>query len=115
MFWVGLNSMLIKWDLFLNSLKLQEYERLLKWIVGPEVFSAKKKKNQPSFNRTAVAIFANCLFFIKLRFLPIQEKSKLKASIKKNERVVNFVLNHKVSAMLISEISEVRYQVVQGL
>ncbi|KAL9867432.1 LOW QUALITY PROTEIN: protein mono-ADP-ribosyltransferase PARP4 [Geothlypis trichas] len=44
---------------------------------------------------TAVAICANCVFFIELKFLPIQEKSKLKASIKENGRVVNFVLNNK--------------------
>lgn len=34
MFQVALNSTLIKWDLFQNSLELQEYERLLRWILG---------------------------------------------------------------------------------
>lgn len=74
--------------------------------MGKKIFSA-KKKYLFSFNRTAVAIFANSVFFIKVKFLPIQEKSRLKASTKK--MVVNFVLNHKVSAILISEISEGKY------
>ncbi|XP_075598343.1 protein mono-ADP-ribosyltransferase PARP4 isoform X1 [Balearica regulorum gibbericeps] len=48
-----------------------------------------------------MAIFANCVFFIKVKYLPIQEKSRLKASIKENGGVVNFVLNQKSTHVLV--------------
>ncbi|XP_068251603.1 protein mono-ADP-ribosyltransferase PARP4 [Nyctibius grandis] len=48
-----------------------------------------------------MAIFADCVFFVKLKYLPIQEKSRLKASIKENGGVVNFVLNHKTTHVLV--------------
>lgn len=62
-----------------------------------------------------MAIFANCVFFIKVKYLAIQEKSRLKACIKENGGVVNFVLNHKVSSRFIGEISVGKYQMVQVL
>lgn len=62
-----------------------------------------------------MAIFEDCVFFVKLKCLSIQEKSRLKASIKENGGVVNFALNHKVSSRFISEISVGKYQVVQML
>ncbi|KAM6416635.1 protein mono-ADP-ribosyltransferase PARP4 [Pluvialis apricaria] len=49
----------------------------------------------------AMAIFKDCVFFVKVKYLPIQEKSRLKASIKKNGGVVNFVLNHKSTHVLV--------------
>ncbi|KAM6287034.1 LOW QUALITY PROTEIN: protein mono-ADP-ribosyltransferase PARP4 [Spheniscus humboldti] len=48
-----------------------------------------------------MAIFANCVFFIKVKYLAIQEKSRLKACIKENGGVVNFVLNHKSTHVLV--------------
>ncbi|XP_009475160.1 PREDICTED: poly [ADP-ribose] polymerase 4 [Nipponia nippon] len=48
-----------------------------------------------------MAIFANCEFFIKVKYLATQEKSKLKACIKENGGVVNFVLNHKSTHVLV--------------
>ncbi|KAM9602775.1 LOW QUALITY PROTEIN: protein mono-ADP-ribosyltransferase PARP4 [Morphnus guianensis] len=50
----------------------------------------------------AMAIFANCVFFIKVKYLPIQGKSRLKVSIKENGGVVNFVLNHKTTHVLVN-------------
>ncbi|XP_009888954.1 PREDICTED: poly [ADP-ribose] polymerase 4 [Charadrius vociferus] len=48
-----------------------------------------------------MAIFEDCVFFVKLKCLRIQEKSRLKASIKENGGVVNFVLNHKSTHVLV--------------
>ncbi|KAM6317090.1 LOW QUALITY PROTEIN: protein mono-ADP-ribosyltransferase PARP4 [Aegotheles albertisi] len=48
-----------------------------------------------------MAIFADCVFFIKVKHLPIQEKSRLKVSIQENGGVVNFVLNHKSTHVLV--------------
>jgi len=62
-----------------------------------------------------MAIFANCVFFLKVKYLPIQEKNRLKASIKNNGGVINFVLNHKVSSGFISDISVGKYSVMQVL
>ncbi|KAK4830948.1 hypothetical protein QYF61_014407 [Mycteria americana] len=45
-----------------------------------------------------MAIFANCVFVIKVKYSAIQEKSRLKACIQENGGVVNFVLNHKVTS-----------------
>ncbi|KAM6146970.1 protein mono-ADP-ribosyltransferase PARP4 isoform 2-T3 [Phoenicopterus ruber ruber] len=48
-----------------------------------------------------MTIFANCVFFIKVKYLPIQEKSRLKTCIKENGGVVNFVLNHKSTHVVV--------------
>ncbi|NXW35609.1 PARP4 polymerase, partial [Phaetusa simplex] len=48
-----------------------------------------------------MAIFADCVFFVKIKHLPIQDKSRLKACIKENGGVVNFVLNHKSTHVLV--------------
>ncbi|NWT46464.1 PARP4 polymerase, partial [Chroicocephalus maculipennis] len=48
-----------------------------------------------------MAIFADCVFFVKIKYLPIQDKSRLKACIKENGGVVNFVLNHKSTHVLV--------------
>ncbi|XP_009997737.1 PREDICTED: poly [ADP-ribose] polymerase 4 [Chaetura pelagica] len=48
-----------------------------------------------------MAIFANCVFFIKVKYLTIQERSRLKASIQENGGVINFVLNHKSTYVLV--------------
>ncbi|XP_051483232.1 protein mono-ADP-ribosyltransferase PARP4 isoform X2 [Apus apus] len=48
-----------------------------------------------------MAIFANCIFFIKVKYLTIQERSRLKASIQENGGVINFVLNHKSTYVLV--------------
>ncbi|OXB57129.1 hypothetical protein ASZ78_006991 [Callipepla squamata] len=48
-----------------------------------------------------MTIFANCVFFIKVKYLPIQKKNSLKACIKENGGVINFVLNHKCTHVLV--------------
>ncbi|XP_065586155.1 protein mono-ADP-ribosyltransferase PARP4 [Cyrtonyx montezumae] len=48
-----------------------------------------------------MAIFANCVFFIKVKYLPIQKKNSLKACITENGGVINFVLNHKCTHVLV--------------
>ncbi|KAM6211438.1 LOW QUALITY PROTEIN: protein mono-ADP-ribosyltransferase PARP4 [Sarcoramphus papa] len=63
-----------------------------------------------------MAIFENCVFFIKVKYL--QEKSRLKASIKENGGVVNFVLNHKSTHALVDtadvlsccDLKNIKYQ-----
>ncbi|NXU50981.1 PARP4 polymerase, partial [Turnix velox] len=49
----------------------------------------------------AMAILADCVFFVKVKYLPIQEKSRLKACIKENGGEVNFGLNHKTTHVLV--------------
>ncbi|NXX90925.1 PARP4 polymerase, partial [Centropus bengalensis] len=48
-----------------------------------------------------MAIFANCVFFIKVKHLSIQEKSRLKGCITENGGVVNFTLNHECTHVLV--------------
>ncbi|NXJ11809.1 PARP4 polymerase, partial [Odontophorus gujanensis] len=48
-----------------------------------------------------MTIFANCVFFIKVKYLPIQKKNSLKACITENGGVINFVLNHKCTHVLV--------------
>ncbi|KAM6342212.1 protein mono-ADP-ribosyltransferase PARP4 isoform 2-T3 [Podargus strigoides] len=48
-----------------------------------------------------MAIFANCVFFIKVKYIPIQEKTRLKALIKENGGEVNFALNQKITHVLV--------------
>ncbi|XP_014821626.1 PREDICTED: poly [ADP-ribose] polymerase 4 isoform X2 [Calidris pugnax] len=48
-----------------------------------------------------MAVFADCAFFVKVKYLPIQEKSRLKACIQENGGVVNYVLNHKSTHILV--------------
>lgn len=62
-----------------------------------------------------MTIFANCVFFIKVKYLPIQKRNSLKACITENGGVINFVLNNKVSSRFISEISEGKYQMLKVL
>lgn len=59
-----------------------------------------------------MTIFANCVFFVKVRYLPIQEKNSLRARLKENGGVIHYMINRKVSSRFISEISEGEYQVV---
>lgn len=49
-----------------------------------------------------MTIFENCVFFIKVKYLPIQKRNSLKACIKENGGVINFVLNNKVSSRFVS-------------
>uniref|UniRef100_A0A669QAC7 Poly [ADP-ribose] polymerase n=1 Tax=Phasianus colchicus TaxID=9054 RepID=A0A669QAC7_PHACC len=48
-----------------------------------------------------MTIFANCVFFIKVKYLPIQKRNSLKACIKENGGVINFVLNNKCTHVLV--------------
>ncbi|NXL52624.1 PARP4 polymerase, partial [Podilymbus podiceps] len=48
-----------------------------------------------------MTIFENCVFFTKVKYLTIQEKSRLKKYIKENGGVVNFVLNHKSTHVVV--------------
>ncbi|PKU38634.1 poly [Limosa lapponica baueri] len=48
-----------------------------------------------------MAIFADCVFFVKVKYLPIQKKSRLKACIQENGGVVNYALNHKSTHVLV--------------
>uniref|UniRef100_A0A669QEG4 Poly [ADP-ribose] polymerase n=1 Tax=Phasianus colchicus TaxID=9054 RepID=A0A669QEG4_PHACC len=49
----------------------------------------------------SMTIFANCVFFIKVKYLPIQKRNSLKACIKENGGVINFVLNNKCTHVLV--------------
>lgn len=62
-----------------------------------------------------MTIFANCVFFIKLKYSSIQKKNSLKACIEENGGAIDFVLNSKVSSRFISEISEGKYQTLKVL
>uniref|UniRef100_A0A8B9QK95 Poly [ADP-ribose] polymerase n=1 Tax=Apteryx owenii TaxID=8824 RepID=A0A8B9QK95_APTOW len=59
-----------------------------------------------------MTIFSNCVFFLKLKHLPIQEKNRLKTCIKENGGVIHFVLDHQVCFRFISEISVGKYQIL---
>ncbi|NXC42205.1 PARP4 polymerase, partial [Penelope pileata] len=48
-----------------------------------------------------MTIFANCVFHIKVKYLPIQKKNSLKACIKENGGVINFVLNQECTHVLV--------------
>ncbi|XP_035182570.1 protein mono-ADP-ribosyltransferase PARP4 [Oxyura jamaicensis] len=48
-----------------------------------------------------MAIFANCAFFVKVRYLPIQEKNSLRACIKENGGVIHYVINRKCTHVLV--------------
>ncbi|KAM9300339.1 LOW QUALITY PROTEIN: protein mono-ADP-ribosyltransferase PARP4 [Morus bassanus] len=48
-----------------------------------------------------MAIFANGVFFIEVKHLAIQGKSRLRACMKENGGVVSFVLNHKSTHVLV--------------
>ncbi|NWI18989.1 PARP4 polymerase, partial [Crypturellus soui] len=52
-----------------------------------------------------MAIFANCVFFTKLKHLPIQEKNKLKKCIKENGGVINFMLDQKCTHVVVDTVS----------
>ncbi|XP_052527246.1 protein mono-ADP-ribosyltransferase PARP4 isoform X2 [Tympanuchus pallidicinctus] len=55
--------------------------------------------------RRAMTIFANCVFFIKVKYLPIQKRNSLKACITENGGVINFVLNNKCTHVLVDNAS----------
>uniref|UniRef100_A0A8C4KFD8 Poly [ADP-ribose] polymerase n=1 Tax=Dromaius novaehollandiae TaxID=8790 RepID=A0A8C4KFD8_DRONO len=74
------------------------------------IFSAKNPIS--FFNRRTMTIFANCVFFFKVKHLPIQEKNRLKTCIKENGGVIHFVLDRKVCFRFISEISVGKYQML---
>ncbi|XP_035398698.1 protein mono-ADP-ribosyltransferase PARP4 [Cygnus atratus] len=48
-----------------------------------------------------MTIFANCVFFVKVRYLPIQEKNSLRACIKENGGVIHYVINRKCTHVLV--------------
>ncbi|KAM8819719.1 LOW QUALITY PROTEIN: protein mono-ADP-ribosyltransferase PARP4 [Eudromia elegans] len=52
-----------------------------------------------------MAIFANCVFFTKLKHLPIKEKNRLKICIKENGGVINFMLDQKCTHVVVDTVS----------
>ena len=48
-----------------------------------------------------MTIFANCVFFIKLKYSSIQKKNSLKACIEENGGAIDFVLNNKCTHVLV--------------
>uniref|UniRef100_A0A8B9ZFW7 Poly [ADP-ribose] polymerase n=1 Tax=Anas platyrhynchos TaxID=8839 RepID=A0A8B9ZFW7_ANAPL len=49
----------------------------------------------------AMTIFADCVFFVKVRNLPIQEKTRLRACIKENGGEIHYVINRKCTHVLV--------------
>uniref|UniRef100_A0A8B9CL63 Poly [ADP-ribose] polymerase n=1 Tax=Anser brachyrhynchus TaxID=132585 RepID=A0A8B9CL63_9AVES len=49
----------------------------------------------------AMTIFANCVFFVKVRYLPIQEKNSLRACLKENGGVIHYMINRKCTHVLV--------------
>ncbi|XP_025926285.1 poly [ADP-ribose] polymerase 4 isoform X1 [Apteryx rowi] len=52
-----------------------------------------------------MTIFSNCVFFLKLKHLPIQEKNRLKTCIKENGGVIHFVLDHKCTHVVVDTVN----------
>uniref|UniRef100_A0A8C3IAS6 Poly [ADP-ribose] polymerase n=1 Tax=Chrysemys picta bellii TaxID=8478 RepID=A0A8C3IAS6_CHRPI len=52
-----------------------------------------------------VAIFANCVFFLKVKHLPIQEKNRLRTCIKENGGIIYFVLNHECTHVIVDNVA----------
>ncbi|XP_034614697.1 protein mono-ADP-ribosyltransferase PARP4 isoform X2 [Trachemys scripta elegans] len=55
-----------------------------------------------------VAIFANCVFFLKVKHLPIQEKNRLRTCIKENGGIIYFVLNHECTHVIVDNVAVLR-------
>ncbi|XP_065253676.1 protein mono-ADP-ribosyltransferase PARP4 [Emys orbicularis] len=52
-----------------------------------------------------VPIFANCVFFLKVKHLPIQEKNRLRTCIKENGGIIYFVLNHECTHVIVDNVA----------
>ncbi|KAM9169492.1 protein mono-ADP-ribosyltransferase PARP4 isoform 2-T2 [Pangshura tecta] len=52
-----------------------------------------------------VAIFENCVFFLKVKHLPIQEKNRLRTCIKENGGIIYFVLNHECTHVIVDNVA----------
>ncbi|CAM5073290.1 unnamed protein product [Natator depressus] len=52
-----------------------------------------------------VGIFANCVFFLKMKHLPIQEKNRLRTCIKENGGIIYFVLNHECTHVIVDNVA----------
>uniref|UniRef100_A0A6P8R189 Poly [ADP-ribose] polymerase n=1 Tax=Geotrypetes seraphini TaxID=260995 RepID=A0A6P8R189_GEOSA len=52
----------------------------------------------------AVGIFANCVFFLKVNHLSVQDKKKIKSHIQENGGIISFVLNKKCSHIIVDNI-----------
>uniref|UniRef100_A0A8B9Q962 Poly [ADP-ribose] polymerase n=1 Tax=Apteryx owenii TaxID=8824 RepID=A0A8B9Q962_APTOW len=52
-----------------------------------------------------MTIFSNCVFFLKLKHLPIQEKNRLKTCIKENGGVIHFVLDHQCTHVVVDTVN----------
>ncbi|NXG27227.1 PARP4 polymerase, partial [Dromaius novaehollandiae] len=52
-----------------------------------------------------MTIFANCVFFFKVKHLPIQEKNRLKTCIKENGGVIHFVLDRKCTHVVVDTVN----------
>ncbi|XP_044873903.1 protein mono-ADP-ribosyltransferase PARP4 isoform X1 [Mauremys mutica] len=55
-----------------------------------------------------VAIFENCVFFLKVKHLPIQEKNRLRTCIKENGGIIYFVLNHECTHVIVDNVAVLR-------
>nr|XP_048701056.1 protein mono-ADP-ribosyltransferase PARP4 isoform X7 [Caretta caretta] len=61
------------------------------------------RKLAPS--KMTVGIFANCVFFLKMKHLPIQEKNRLRTCIKENGGIIYFVLNHECTHVIVDNVA----------
>ncbi|XP_068786394.1 protein mono-ADP-ribosyltransferase PARP4 isoform X2 [Struthio camelus] len=52
-----------------------------------------------------MTIFANCVFFLKVKHLPIREKNRLKTCINENGGVIHFVLDHKCTHVVVDTVN----------
>ncbi|XP_062423231.1 protein mono-ADP-ribosyltransferase PARP4 isoform X2 [Rhea pennata] len=52
-----------------------------------------------------MTIFADCVFFLKVKHLPIQEKNRLKTCIKENDGIIHFVLDHKCTHVVVDTLN----------
>uniref|UniRef100_A0A8C0JCS0 Poly [ADP-ribose] polymerase n=1 Tax=Chelonoidis abingdonii TaxID=106734 RepID=A0A8C0JCS0_CHEAB len=52
-----------------------------------------------------VAIFENCVFFLKVKHLPIQEKNRLRTCIRENGGIIYFVLNHECTHVIVDNVA----------
>uniref|UniRef100_A0A8D0GX57 BRCT domain-containing protein n=1 Tax=Sphenodon punctatus TaxID=8508 RepID=A0A8D0GX57_SPHPU len=51
-----------------------------------------------------VAIFANCVFFLKVNSLAIREKNRLKACIKENGGIISFMLKPECTHVIVDNV-----------
>nr|XP_032627679.1 protein mono-ADP-ribosyltransferase PARP4 [Chelonoidis abingdonii] len=56
-------------------------------------------------SRMTVAIFENCVFFLKVKHLPIQEKNRLRTCIRENGGIIYFVLNHECTHVIVDNVA----------